>query len=451
MKSLYYILFFVIFSSVYYFVICQNVPSPRREQTSTLVGTRLYFFGGTTSPTNLTSNEVWYLDLSSSFNIFTPPWHSDGVMPVRYSFGTSCLSLIDNYTVFLIGGRTWIAASANTNVYSYTSSVYKFNSKTSQWTTPNINNFNSSFTTRNEIQTVLDSNGKIFIFGGRDFNNSTKLFYNDMNILDITTMTWSTLIQSQSPLTHILYTATLLPNGLIVYIGGESGSNLNISFTDMAQIQIFDTKSYTWSTKSASGSTIASRIAHSAVLTQDGNIIIYGGSALDSSGNYSNIFSDIAVLNTNSWVWFVPSVSGTSAPPLTDHSAVLYNNYMILAFGVTSVSNLYTNNIYILDIHNYTWVTTFNSSTDKANNNFSYLYIGIGIGIGVVILIVVLFIIGFFIYKNRHKEKFIATPGTSKNDHIRETHMSTVYTPGIPPPETYVQTPLYGAPAPGNN
>ncbi|RIB13385.1 hypothetical protein C2G38_2098412, partial [Gigaspora rosea] len=70
-----------------------------------------------------------------------------------------------------------------------------------------------------------------------------------MSILDITTMTWSTLIQSQSPLTHILYTATLLPNGLIVYIGGESGSSLNLNFTDIAQIQIFDTKSYTWSTK----------------------------------------------------------------------------------------------------------------------------------------------------------------------------------------------------------
>ncbi|KAF0538916.1 galactose oxidase [Gigaspora margarita] len=420
MKLLYYILFFVIFSSIYYFVICQNVPSSRREQTSILVGTKLYFFGGDTSIGE--SNEVWYLDLSSSFNVSTPPWHSDVAMPAGYNLGTSCLSPIDNSTVFLVGGRTWIA---NTADYSYTSLVYKFNSKTSQWTLPNINNFNSSFTTRNEIQAVIDNNGKIFIFGGRDYNNSTKLFYNDMNILDITTMSWSTLIQSQSLLTHTLYTATLLPNGLIVYIGGESGSSLNISLTDMAQ--------------SASGSIIASRAAHSAVLTQDGNIIIYGGSALDSSGNYVKIFFDIAVLNTNSWVWFVPIVSGTSAPPLSDHSAALYNNYMILAFGATSTSNFYTNNIYILDIQNYTWVTKTNSvkqtqsngnsSTDQANNNYSYLYIGIGIGAGVVILTVVSFIIGYFIYKNRHKEEFIATPGTSKNDHIRETHMPTVYTP----------------------
>ncbi|RIB14808.1 hypothetical protein C2G38_1623173 [Gigaspora rosea] len=162
MKSLYYILFFVIFSSVSFFVICQNIPSPRREQTSTLVGTRLNFFGGATSSIGF-SNEVWYLDLSSSFSISKPPWHSDAAMPVGYNFGTSCLSPIDNSTVFLIGGRTWIA---NTNSFSYTSSVYKFDSNTSQWTTPTINNFNSSFEARNEIQAVLDNNGKIVVLVG---------------------------------------------------------------------------------------------------------------------------------------------------------------------------------------------------------------------------------------------------------------------------------------------
>ncbi|KAF0549485.1 galactose oxidase [Gigaspora margarita] len=451
MKSLYYILFFVIINSVYFLVICQNVPSPRRQQTSKLVGTRLYFFGGTISST-ISANEVWYLDLSSSFNISKPPWHSDVAMPVGYNFGTSCLSPIDNSTVFLIGGRTWIS---NTNVYLNTASLYKFDSKISQWTTPTINNFNSSFETRNEMQAVVDNYGKIFIFGGISHGNDdniTSTAYNDMNILDITTMIWSTQTQPQSVLINVDYTATLLSSGLIVYIGGRRSSTANLN--NISQVQIFDTKSYTWTTKSASGSIIASRADHSAVLTQDGNIIIYGGSTYNSSKiNY--VFSDIAVLNTNSWTWSVPSVSGTSAPPLSQHSAALYKNYMILTFGATSATNLYTNNIYILNIQNYTWVTTFNipsttnpakqtqsngnSSTDQANNSSSNLYIGIGVGAGVVILAV----LGFFIYKNRHKENFIVTSGTSKDDCFREAHMSTVYTPGIPPPEIYAQTPMY--------
>ncbi|RIB20769.1 hypothetical protein C2G38_2080055 [Gigaspora rosea] len=171
-------------------------------------------------------------------------------MPIVYSFGTSCLSPIDNSTVFLIGGRTWIA---NTNSYLNTSSVYKFNSKTSQWTTPTINNFNSNFTSRSEIQAVIDNNGKIFIFGGDNFVDPTTTpifnYYKDMNILDITTMTWSTQTQSQSVLPDFAYTATLLPNGLIVYIGGASGSITGIISNNMSQIQVFDTNFYTWSTK----------------------------------------------------------------------------------------------------------------------------------------------------------------------------------------------------------
>ncbi|KAF0549484.1 galactose oxidase [Gigaspora margarita] len=378
---------------------CSN--HPRRQQASTLVDSRLYFFGGGTD--TIVSSEVWYLDLSSSFNISTPSWHSNVVMPVGYNFGTSCLSPIDNSTVFLIGGRTWIA---NTNNFSYTSSVYKFDSKVSQWTTPTINNFNSNFTSRSDIQAVIDNYGKIFIFGGSDYINPTITpiynYYNDMNTLDITNMTWSTQTQSQSALTYIGYTATLLPNGLIVYIGGSSGSSTSVRVNNISQIQVFDTKFYVWSTKPISGSTIASRRYHSAVLTQDGNIIIYGGSTLDSSGKIVYVFSDVAVLNTNSWVWSVPSA--------------------------TSASILYTNNIYILDIQNYTWVTTFNiptttnpakqtqsngnSSTDQANNSSSNLYIGIGVGAGVVILAVVFFVIGFFIFKNQHKQEIIATPGT---------------------------------------
>ncbi|KAF0538928.1 galactose oxidase [Gigaspora margarita] len=424
------------------------MPSPRRSQTSTLVGTRLYFFGGQTS--TITSNEVWYLELSNSFNISTPPWHNDVAMPVGYSFGTSCLSPINNSTVFLIGGRILIA---NTRNYSYTSSVYKFDSNTSQWTTPTINTFNPSFVARNEMQAVIDNNGKIFVFGGINHGNNdniTTTAYFDMNVLDITTMTWSITTQPQSDITYADYSATLLPNGLIVYIGGRSASSSGVNLTNMAKIQIFDTKSYVWSTKFADGSNIASRVSHSAVLTQDGNIIIYGGAKLNNSV-VIGVFSDIAVLNTNSWIWSIPSISGAGAPPLTLHSATLYKNYMIIGF----------------DIQNYTWVTTFNipttknptkqtqsngnSSTDQAINNPSNLYIGIGIGMGVVVLAVVLFVIGFFIYKNRHKQEIIETPGTPKNDHIRETHISTVYKPGIPPPANYELTPTYGVPVPGNN
>ncbi|KAF0428417.1 galactose oxidase [Gigaspora margarita] len=304
--------------SVNFLVSCQNVPKARYKQTSALVGTKLYFFGGETS-FYVATNEVWYLDLSKYFNTILPPWHEVIGMPVGYAYGSACVSPIDNYTVFLVGGRTSLP---NTTNYILSSSVYAFNTKTSQWSTPSINNFNSSFARRNEMQAVVDGKGRIYSFGGTDYDNSTTpTTYNDMNILDITTMTWSTQIQSQS-LAYIDYAATLLPNGLIIYIGGREVSALSGSFVNM---------------------------------TQDGNIILYGGASLNISGAPVTIFSDLAVLNTNTWVWSIPSTSGTKPPPLMSHSAALYKNYMIIAFG-QNATEVYSKNIYILDTRNYSWV-----------------------------------------------------------------------------------------------
>ncbi|RIB07628.1 hypothetical protein C2G38_2147477 [Gigaspora rosea] len=235
MNLLYNVFFFVVFDSIHFFVICQNIPNPRCQQTSALVGTKLYFFGGLISRNSI-SNEVWYLDLSNSFNVTTPQWHQDSEMILGYNLGSSCISPIDNSTVFLIGGRTWFPNTLN---YKYNSSVYIFNSNTSLWTTPNINNFNSSFTGRNEMQAVIDSKGKIFIFGGTDYYDHKPIYtmYTDMNIFDITTMTWSTQIQPQS-LVYVGYTATLLSNGLIIYIGGleDSGTSINYNYVNMNQV-----------------------------------------------------------------------------------------------------------------------------------------------------------------------------------------------------------------------
>ncbi|RIB07101.1 hypothetical protein C2G38_2114642 [Gigaspora rosea] len=180
------VLLFIIFSSVYFFATCQNIPSPRYEQASSLIGTRFYFFGGQTG--SFSSNEVWYLDLSNSFNKTIPPWRKDIGMPVGYSIGSLCVSPIDNSSVFLVGGRIFIPNTFSPSDSS--SSVYVFDSKTSQWAAAtNINGFNSSFLSRNEMQAIIDNSGKIFIFGGTNVNSTLSTFYNDMNILDINTMT----------------------------------------------------------------------------------------------------------------------------------------------------------------------------------------------------------------------------------------------------------------------
>ncbi|CAG8763006.1 12371_t:CDS:2, partial [Ambispora leptoticha] len=167
-------------------------------QTSSLVDNKLYFFGG---------------DLSST----------DGINDSTANL-TNEVSPIDN-SVFIVGRRMYIPNTANP-VSNY-SPVYKFNPNISLWTTPNIIGFNSSFIKRNDIQPVIDTYGKKYIFGGNNFTGSAMQSvssYNDMNILDVTSMTWSTITLSNNVPASAAYTATLLQTGLIIYIGGYKSS-----------------------------------------------------------------------------------------------------------------------------------------------------------------------------------------------------------------------------------
>ncbi|KAF0531617.1 galactose oxidase [Gigaspora margarita] len=347
------------------FVICQDIPDGRYELSSALINDKLYFFGGATDATN-SSNEVYYIDLSSTFDIFTPPFKKVSTrMPVGDNLGT-CVSSPDNSTIFLIGGRMTSTSTA----------VYKFDPISLQWTIPIIDGFNNSFINRNEINAVIDSKGKTYIFCGTDYNvgNSAvgiNIFY-EMSLFDTTSMTWSTSTLPTNILPRIDYSATLLPIGLIIYIGGHTQLTPSsaYTYTSFNDILIFDTKSLSWSNKTASGATIQPRAGHSAVLIKDGNIIIFGG-----ANGAAQVYPDLAVLNTNTWIWSVPSNSTVNAPPsLAFHTANLYKIYMIIAFGGKTFQKVvrpyvYSNNIYIFDTETYSWVSSFNEVSQGTPTN----------------------------------------------------------------------------------
>ncbi|KAF0450877.1 galactose oxidase [Gigaspora margarita] len=120
-------------------------------------------------------------------------------------------------------------------------------------------NITNEFLWHNNIQLVIDNNGKFFIFCGYNYtgyNNNIVVMYNDMNIFDTTTTTLSiSYIVSTS---QIGYIATLSPSGIIIHIGGDD---------NLTSIQIFDAKTYNWSTKMAVDAFIKDCNGHLAVLS----------------------------------------------------------------------------------------------------------------------------------------------------------------------------------------
>ncbi|KAF0550208.1 galactose oxidase [Gigaspora margarita] len=416
---------FLLSSYLLFLVTCLNVPSLRSGQTSALVGTKLYFFGGylvTTYDTPIAITDVWYLDLSNSslFSTAIPTWYKDVEMPVGNVYA-SCVSSINNSDIFIFGGRQFLP---NSSTVFFNSSVYRFDpNNNSIWSITNITRFNSTFITRNKMQAVIDNTRRVFIFGGMNFivnsDNSSKLYYNDMNILDINNMSWSTLVIPQAPPCYN-YAAILLPTGLIVYIGGTDYLS-GVSPVNMSEIRTFNTTSFIWSNISVNGSSIGSHIGHSAVLGQNGDIIIYGGSkySLDLD---TQALPNLAVLNTNSWTWSIPDISPKNTPqPLHFHSAVLYKNYMIVAFGrIASTGDLFNKDVYVLDIQKFVWITVNNTATTTKGSSTSQktqtnkaqgisnsssnngLYIGIGVVSGIVLIGIASFVI-FLLFKRRHK------------------------------------------------
>ncbi|KAF0526947.1 galactose oxidase [Gigaspora margarita] len=361
MKFIHNAIYFVlILRYVNLFVICDDSPSPREAQTASLVNNKLYFFGGRDINNNPT-NEVWYLDLSSPFNVSMLPWHKDQGLPLAINYASSCVSPIDNSVFIIDVSRPFIT---NTSDAFYPSEIYEFDPNASYWKVPTITDYNSSFNTRYSVEAVIDNDGKFFIFGGSNSNgsNTTLIRYNEMHMLDTTTgtMKWTTLNISQNvPLPRIIYAAVLLPTDEIIYIGGVDMSlSDNLRLVDIKAVQLFNTKSFTWSTKQTTGAGIDSRFGFTAVLTRNGSIIIYGGEAMNYT-SYKQVSPDLAVLNINTWEWSIPNISQKNAPPssLVFHSATLYENYMIVSFGlILSISRL-SELFYILDIRNYTWVT----------------------------------------------------------------------------------------------
>ncbi|RUS20679.1 hypothetical protein BC937DRAFT_94635 [Endogone sp. FLAS-F59071] len=167
------------------------------------------------------------------------------------------------------------------------------------------------------------------------------------NTQDNTTTLW--------PLPTVDHTAHVLANGTMVVVGGRTNDGL---MADLGKLWVFDTKAQTWETQTVSGQIPMSRAHHTSVMTEDGHIIIFGGA---SNWNATEFLNDVAVLDTSSWQWWIPTVSGTPPSVRWGHNADYLLGQMIVAFGVNPVSGQ-DNNIYILDTTSWAWTTSLNTA-----------------------------------------------------------------------------------------
>ncbi|CAG8458057.1 5096_t:CDS:2 [Dentiscutata heterogama] len=195
--------------------------------------------------------------------------------------------------------------------------VYARDQRTQQWITPNTS---GNFTAvERKSATCIVSGNEIYIYGGYD-----DLF--SMIKLDTLNLIWSTYYPGFiAPIGLLGYSATLLDNASILYMGTTSG-NIPYSRCDHGSIYI----------------------------PQYNQILIFYG--------YPD--SSFVALDTLNFVWSYPSVSINNGLQyqLIRFTSILIGAYILIAFGNDHISDNFSNNVFLLDVsqkNNYKWSTSY--------------------------------------------------------------------------------------------
>ncbi|CAI2184577.1 9467_t:CDS:2 [Funneliformis geosporum] len=261
-------------------------PEARYAHTSTLVGTKLFFFGGlirleSNASIIVSTNDVFYLELSQPFNTMSPPWIklSDiSPLPVRLSWATSSYGGANNSMIFIFGGTMQSikpAQDLDSNglllLPDFKHLIYSFDTQSFQWSIPIISGDEPY--RRRELSAVTNDRGKIHFFGGKAdkyTGSSTEGDFNEINVLDSLTLNWELGTLDGAPNPRDGHTATILNNGLIVFIGGREmvGPDKDLRLVNMRAIDVYDTKKAEWYFMQAAGPLVEGRILHSAVLSE---------------------------------------------------------------------------------------------------------------------------------------------------------------------------------------
>jgi len=252
-----------------------DIPSPRERHSSSLIGKKIFVFGGYNRGPELYYNSLYYLDSE------TLTWYKvepKGVPPERRCGHTSCV--IDG-KIWIFGGRGKYKQSIwNTNSENlcYMSDLYCYDPASNEWYHYEPRGLGPS---GRALHTATAVGRKMYIFGGANSSGTNEVSgFCDLYELDIDTMTWTECeARNTPPLPCYGHSATYIGDNKILYFGGKGYTVHNL-------IHTLCLSTMTWQEYAYGGNTLSPRWGHSAVLNGP-CIILYGGRSQE--GYYNSI------------------------------------------------------------------------------------------------------------------------------------------------------------------
>ena len=123
---------------------------------------------------------------------------------------------------------------------------------------------------RNHTATLLP-NGKVLVVGGRDYLGN--IFYDSVELFDPAAGgTWETA--APIPIGRAFHTATLLPNGKVLVAGGNGVVPPNTLPSFLTSARLYNPDENTWT---ATGDLKKAMGSHTATLLNSGQVLVFGG------------------------------------------------------------------------------------------------------------------------------------------------------------------------------
>lgn len=220
-------------------------------------------------------------------------------------------SLLPNGQVLVAGGYTGTAETATSELY---------NPSTGTWT-----GTGSMQTPRDFHTATVLPNGTVLIAGGYYFDPNTlqARVLNSAELYDPSTGTWSSTGSMNTA--RFEATATLLPNGKVLVVGGRDAQ-----FNASSSAELYDPSTGTWS---STGSLQLGRDLQALTTLQNGQVLIAGG---EDSNFYPSATTELYTPSTGTWA-AGPSMS---AARVEFTVTGLTNGQVLAAGGVDSNFNL---------------------------------------------------------------------------------------------------------------
>ena len=192
--------------------------------------------------------------------------------------------------------------------------------------------------------------GRVLVVGGFTGSWGT----GSAELYDVPNNTWT--LAAEQLVRRQRHTATLLPSGQVLVTGG------NTSTGTAASTELYDVDANTWTPGAPMSS---SRHSHVAVPLPTGKVLVTGGTTSDGTSSSSSELYDPA---TNTW-----TPTGSMNSPRSGHTATQLNNGKVLVTGGTSGNGIYLASAELYDPTTGAWSSAGSTSAMRAWHTASLL------------------------------------------------------------------------------